>query len=46
MELYGAPEGNPRAIATRTRESAVQTLGNLTILSSGLNSAQSNYGWE
>jgi len=46
VELYGTPETDPRAIATRARESAVQTLGNLTILSSGLNSAQSNFGWE
>jgi len=46
MELYSAAESDPRAIATRARETAVQTLGNLTILSSGLNSAQSNYAWE
>ncbi len=46
MELYGASETDLRAVATRARERAVQTLGNLTILSSGLNSAQSNYGWE
>jgi hypothetical protein len=46
MELYSASETDPRAISTRARETAVQTLGNLTILSSGLNSAQSNLGWE
>jgi len=46
MELYSASEADPRAVATRSRETAVQTLGNLTILSSGLNSAQSNLSWE
>jgi len=46
IELYGSSETDPRAVATRARERAVQTLGNLTILSSELNSAQSNYGWE
>lgn len=45
FELYGAAENDPRAIATRSRERSVQSLGNLTILSSGLNSAQSNLSW-
>jgi hypothetical protein len=45
VELYSAAESDPRALATRVRDSAVQTLGNLTILSQGLNSSQSNYGW-
>jgi hypothetical protein len=44
-ELYQSPETNPRAIATRKRDASVQCLGNLTILSTGLNSAQKNYGW-
>jgi hypothetical protein len=46
MDLYNASAADPRAVATRSRETAVQTLGNLTILSSGLNSAQSNLRWE
>ena len=46
MELFDAEEGNPRAIATRIRDDALQTLGNLTILSNGLNSAQSNLPWD
>jgi uncharacterized protein with ParB-like and HNH nuclease domain len=46
MALYQAARDDARAAATRNRNSAVQTLGNLTILSSGLNSAQSNYGWK
>jgi len=46
MELYGAAETDPRAAATRKRNAAVQTIGNLTILSTGLNSAQSNLPWD
>ncbi|WGJ16371.1 DUF262 domain-containing protein [Methylocapsa sp. D3K7] len=46
MELYRATENDPHAAATRKRERALQTLGNLTILSTGLNAAQSNYGWD
>ena len=46
MELYDAEDDDPRAVATRKRETTVQTLGNLTILSSGLNSAQSNLPWD
>lgn len=46
MELYKAPDTDPRAKATRLREVAVQTLGNLTILSQGLNSAQKNLPWD
>jgi len=45
-ELFDALESDPRAEATRTRNVAVQTLGNMTILSSGLNSAQSNSAWD
>jgi hypothetical protein len=40
------PDTEPRVAASRMRENAVQTIGNLTILSSGLNSAQSNLPWE
>ncbi len=46
IELFQVPESDPRSIATRKRDAAVQTLGNLTILSAGLNAAQSNYGWK
>jgi hypothetical protein len=45
VELVNASNDDPRALATRKRERAIQTLGNLTILSSGLNSAQSNLPW-
>ncbi len=45
-ELYGASDDDPRAAASRTRETALQTLGNLTILSSALNTAQSNLPWD
>jgi len=46
IELFSAEPDDPRAIASRAREAALQTLGNMTILSTGLNSAQSNSGWE
>ena len=46
LELYDVTPDDPRAAATRKRDRALQTLGNLTILSTGLNSAQSNLGWE
>jgi uncharacterized protein with ParB-like and HNH nuclease domain len=45
MELYQVPESDARSKATRKRDAAIQTLGNLTILSTGLNSAQRNYDW-
>ena len=45
VELFGAFEHDPRAIGSRKREIAVQTLGNLTILSTELNTAQSNLKW-
>jgi hypothetical protein len=45
MTLVNADADDPRAAASRKRETALQTLGNLTILSSGLNSAQSNLPW-
>lgn len=46
FELWEAPQDDPRAAATRKRDATVQTLGNLTILSTALNSSQSNYGWD
>lgn len=45
MDLWLAEEGDPRAVATRKRNAALQTLGNLTILSQQLNSAASNSAW-
>jgi Protein of unknown function (DUF1524) len=44
-ELVSASESDPRALASRKRLSSIQTLGNLTILTSELNAAQSNLGW-
>jgi Protein of unknown function (DUF1524) len=44
--LLDASATDPRVAASLKRERAVQTLGNLTILSSGLNSAQSNLSWD
>jgi hypothetical protein len=46
FEMNDLPDTEPRVAASRMRENAVQTIGNLTILSSGLNSAQSNLPWE
>jgi Protein of unknown function (DUF1524) len=45
LEALTVADDDPRAVATRKREAALQTLGNLTILSTGLNSAQSNLPW-
>ena len=41
-----ASENDASAMNTRNRNVVVQTLGNLTILSGGLNTAQSNLGWD
>lgn len=45
-ELWEAAAEDPRARATRKRNAALQTLGNLTILTQPLNSAVSNSSWE
>lgn len=45
FELFEASENDPRALATRKRDQILQTLGNLTILSSGLNTSQLNLSW-
>lgn len=45
LEELMVAEDDPRAVATRRRDTAKQTVGNLTILSSALNSAQSNLSW-
>lgn len=44
-ELSQAETGDKRATSTRMREDLVQTIGNLTILTVELNSAQSNLPW-
>lgn len=44
-ELSQAPPDSIRAEHTRKRMALIQTLGNLTILTSELNSAQSNLPW-
>ena len=46
LELFEATETDPRAVATRERNAAIKTLGNMTLLSSALNSAQSNLPWD
>jgi uncharacterized protein with ParB-like and HNH nuclease domain len=46
IELMTAQDTDPNAIATRRRNNALQSIGNLTILSTALNSAQSNSAWE
>lgn len=44
-ELWDAPIDDPRAQATRERNTLLQTLGNLTVLTQPLNSAASNSAW-
>lgn len=44
-ELYDASPDDPRAVATRRRDAALQTIGNLTILTQELNSDASNAPW-
>ena len=45
-ELSAAEQGDPCVEATRKRDAAIQTLGNLTILTQGLNSSVSNGAWK
>lgn len=44
-ELLASPANDPRAEATRKRLASIHTMGNLTILSQGLNSSISNACW-
>ncbi|MBE3040828.1 MAG: DUF262 domain-containing protein, partial [Chloroflexi bacterium] len=44
-EMSLAEADDPRAIATKSRDAALQTIGNLTILTQGLNSSVSNANW-
>jgi Protein of unknown function DUF262/Protein of unknown function (DUF1524) len=46
FEMLERADDDPRAVATRARGDAIQTMGNLTILAQALNSAQSHSGWE
>lgn len=45
QELHGAPEDDPVAVASRRRYEMLQTIGNLTILASPLNSSISHSSW-
>jgi hypothetical protein len=45
-ELYDAKPEDPRAELTRRRNSALDTLGNLTIVTQSLNSSVSNGAWK
>jgi hypothetical protein len=45
LDLLKADSSNSTALATRSRNSAVQTFGNLTILTQELNSSVSNSSW-
>jgi Protein of unknown function (DUF1524) len=46
MELHGAEPNDPRAVASRRRDAALQTVGNLTIITLALNASQSNSAWQ
>jgi hypothetical protein len=46
LEMTETRDDDPRAVATRTRGTALQTMGNLTILTQALNSAQSHSAWK
>lgn len=45
-ELWAADEVDSRRVASARRHAALQTFGNLTILTQALNSATSNAAWE
>lgn len=45
MQLIEAPENDPIAVATRKRNDALHTFGNLTILARELNPSLSNLPW-
>lgn len=44
-ELWSTEGDDPRAVASRQRNAAVQTMGNLTIITQALNSSVSNSAW-
>jgi hypothetical protein len=45
LELWDAEESDERTIATRKRNQALQTIGNLTLVTQSLNSSISNGPW-
>lgn len=45
-EIIEADQSDPRVVATRARNAAVQVFGNLTIITQPLNSATSNAPWQ
>lgn len=45
QELFDAAPDDPRAVATRARDRAIHTFGNLTIRTQALNSSASNGEW-
>jgi hypothetical protein len=45
-ELWEADENDSRAAASRSRNAALHTIGNLTILTQALNSSVSNCSWQ
>ncbi len=44
-ELAGAEDDAPRTVATRVRNAAVHTIGNLTLITQSLNSGNTNAAW-
>ena len=46
LEVYTTAASDPRAVATKIRNTAVQTFGNLTIVTQPLNSSVSNAAWK
>lgn len=45
MEQQEAEPNGPRAVASRLRDAALETIGNLTIITMALNASQSNSAW-
>lgn len=45
-EVYSVASDDPRLEPTRSRNAALQTIGNLTLLTQSLNSSVSNTAWE
>lgn len=46
VESLEVPDDDPRLVASRYRDQALDTVGNLTLLTTALNTAQSNLGWK
>ena len=45
-DLPNADPTDPKVVVSRNRNTVVHTLGNMTMLSTALNSAQSNSAWD